>query len=140
MQGPLSSRVLRQYLSRLKDGYARLMTITPDQFECFYDKDRSIISSFNLLKNAIQEYSIDAIGFLTLSSFFGKNEISIAVLATQNNHEDDLTIDLIQTCGTHHKFRKSLKSFSKGGRVERRISEQGSNALREVFLYKSAFH
>lgn len=69
MLGPLSSRVLRQYLPRLEDEYARLMTIKPDQFECFYDEDRSIISTFNLLKNAIQEYSIDAIG---LPPFSGK--------------------------------------------------------------------
>lgn len=36
--------------------YAKLMAIKPDQFECFYDKDRSIISTFNLLKNAVEEY------------------------------------------------------------------------------------
>ena len=94
MQGPLSGRALRQYLSRLEDEYASLMTIKPDHFECFYDKDRSIISTFNLLKNAIQEYSIDAIDVLTLCSVFGKNEITIAMLATKNTCEDDFTIDL----------------------------------------------
>lgn len=93
MQGPLSSRVLRQYLSRLEDEYSRLMTIKPDHFECFYDKDRSIISTFNLLKNSIREYSIDAIDVLTLCSFFGKNEIPIAMLATKNIYEDAFTID-----------------------------------------------
>lgn len=75
------------------------MAIKPDQFECFYDKDRSIISTFNLLKNAIEEYSIDAIELLTLCSFFGKNEILIAMLATNDTHEDDLTSDLSECVG-----------------------------------------
>ena len=96
MQGPLSSRVLRQYLSRLEDEYSRLK---PDHFECFYDKDRSIISTFNLLKSSIREYSIDAIDVLTLCSFFGKNEIPIAMLATKNIYEFAFTIDLNEDVG-----------------------------------------
>lgn len=123
MQGPLSSRVLRQYLSRLEDEYARLMTIKPDQFECFYDKDRSIISTFNLLENAIKEYSIDVIGLLTLPSFFGKNEIPIAVLATQNTHEDDLTIDLIQHVGHITSSEKLSKVFPRAAE----LSEESLN-------------
>lgn len=94
MQEPLSSHALRQYLSRLQDEYARLMSTKPDHFEWFYNKDRSINSTFNLLKNAIQEYSIHAIDILTLCSFFGQNEIPIAMLATNDTHEDDLTIDI----------------------------------------------
>lgn len=111
MQGPLSSRPLRQYLSRLEDEYARLMAIKPDHFECFYDKDRSIISSFNLLKAAIQEYSIDAIGVLTLCSIFGKNETPIAMLASKNTYEDDFTIDLIEDVGQITSSEKLFEVF-----------------------------
>lgn len=88
------------------------MARKPDQFECFYDKDRSIISTFNLLKNAIEEYSIDAIELLTLCSFFGKNEIPIAMLAANDTHEDDLTSDLSEYVG---HIKNSL-NFSQGRR------------------------
>ena len=95
MQGPLASPALRQYLLRLQDEYARLMSIEPDQFECYYNKeDKSIIGTFNLLETALRKHSTDAIKVLTLCSFYGRNVIPLAMLATHVWQNEDLMIDL----------------------------------------------
>jgi hypothetical protein len=109
MQGPLASPVLRQYLLRLQDEYARLMSIEPDQFECYYNKeDKSIISTFNLLETALRKHSTDAIKVLTLCSFYGRNVIPLAILATHVWQNEDLMIDLAPS--VRHSLRTTQPS------------------------------
>ena len=69
------------------------MSIEPDQFECYYNKeDKSIIGTFT-----------DAIKVLTLCSFYGRNVIPLAMLATHLWQNEDLMIDL--TPSVRHSFK-----------------------------------
>lgn len=109
MQGPLSVPTLKRYLSQISDEYTRLMDIEPERSECYYDKDRSLIGTFNLLKKPLQMQSTDAIDILTLISFFGRNNIFMSILTTQVSHDQDPIMDLAPSAG------RALSSYQDSG-------------------------
>ena len=140
MQGPLSSRALQQYISRLEDEYTRLMTIEPDQFECYYDKDKSIISTFNLLKKAIQKYSTNAIEILTLCSFFGRNDIPMSILATNVTYDDDVIMELAPGVGHAISINQSFGMFQWAAQLNEESLNRAVMSLQKFSCIKVRFN
>jgi hypothetical protein len=86
----LSVGTLQQYLTRLKKEYRRMMTMKPDMSEWYYDKNRSIIKTFSILKEALVKSKPDSLRLLTLTSFFAAGNIPIIMMDHIHRTEDVL--------------------------------------------------
>ena len=76
----LSAVTLQRYLIRLRQEYQRMMMIKPDMSEWYYDKNRSIIKTFSILKEAIAKSNSDSLRLLTFASFFATGNIPIIMI------------------------------------------------------------
>jgi len=77
-QGPPSVETLTKYMQRLEIEYSKLMEYELTTDDCPYEKDnKSIIGTFNLLENAVQERSDNALNILRLCCTIGPGNIPL---------------------------------------------------------------
>lgn len=127
MQGPLTAFTLRAYISKLQDEYTRLMARGPDHFECYYEKDMSIISTFNILEKALPQYSTDAIDLLNLCSCLGRNNIPMAMLTEYGSESQDPMMDIAPTI-------EGAVSSSQSSRIFRWASKLSEESLKRAIM------
>jgi hypothetical protein len=78
--GPaLSAVTLQRYFIRLRQEYQRMMVKKRDISEWYYDKKRSIIKTFSILKETLVKSTSYSLRLLTFTSFFTAGNIPIIV-------------------------------------------------------------
>ena len=89
-----SPSIFSKYLTRLKSEYEDVMKYIPKRSEWYYEKHRSVIDSFNILKKTLATTSDDAAKVLTFSAFLAPGDIPISILQAaedaDNNDETEI--------------------------------------------------
>src|SRR5204863_5417118 len=83
--GPISTFTLEEYFKLLESRYRELMSSKPDRANWYYEKNRSIISTFAMLNEAVAKKNADAAKLLTLSAFFASGNIPISMLTESDS-------------------------------------------------------
>jgi hypothetical protein len=75
----LTTTVLQKFLTELSSPHtqAKILANIPKKSLWFYEKHRSVIETFSLLKAALARNNTDAINILNISSFLAQGEIPL---------------------------------------------------------------
>ncbi len=78
----LSAQVLRDFIGKLQSEYEKIMRTIPKRSKWYYEKHRSIVDTFSMLREALTRSNEDADKILTLSAFLAPGNIPVSFLST----------------------------------------------------------
>ena len=77
----LSANILRDFVGKLQSEYDKIMRTIPKRSKWYYEKHRSIVDTFSMLREALARSNEDADKILTLSAFLAPGNIPISILS-----------------------------------------------------------
>ena len=75
----LTADLLHDFIRRLQSEYAKVMSTIPKRSKWYYEKHRSVVDTFNLLKEALVRINEDSDKILKLSAFLAPSNIPVSI-------------------------------------------------------------
>jgi tetratricopeptide (TPR) repeat protein len=115
----ISTETLKGFLEKLEAEYQKIMQITPKRSQWYYEKHRSVVETFNMLREALSRSNPNADKVLTLSAFLAPGTIPVTVLTAQGNIQEPKIM-----CGG---VDKTSEAFAKEADILKWIAEMNED-------------
>jgi ankyrin repeat protein len=110
----VSAEVLKDFIQKLQSEYDKIMRTIPKRSKWYYEKHRSVVDTFCMLREALTRSNEDADKILTLSAFLAPGNIPISVFsATEHILSEQVSAESAPNVSS------SIDSTLKGNFVER---------------------
>ncbi|KAE8441100.1 hypothetical protein EG329_005867 [Mollisiaceae sp. DMI_Dod_QoI] len=128
-QGPPSVKTLTRYMQHLELEYTQLMENEITAEDCFYDKDnKSIISTFNLLEEAIKRKNANALKLLRLCSVIEDQDIGVQIPLNLQFSQNPVIFDWMAKLD-EETIVKALMALHKFCCIELRFVSDGISSI-----------
>lgn len=103
----LTAELLHDFIQRLQSEYEKVMSTIPKRSKWYYEKHRSVVDTFNLLKEALIRINEDSSKILNLSAFLAPGNIPISLFGadvfSRHPESDELSYIEIMAQKTSHQ-------------------------------------